>query len=66
LIIEIDGGIHEQQGDYDQIRSELLVIQHDLCVIRFTNEEIMKDMDTVLMRLKNFIIAGDPPPAPPC
>ena len=35
LIIEIDGGIHEQQADYDQIRSELLAIQHDLRVVRF-------------------------------
>ena len=30
LIIEIDGGIHDQQSNYDWIRSDLLSIQHDL------------------------------------
>ena len=56
LIIEIDGGIHEQQADYDQIRSELLAIQHDLRVIRFTNEEIIKDIDAVIKRLRKYVI----------
>jgi len=56
LIIEIDGGIHKQQIDYDQIRSELLAIQHDLRVIRFTNEEIQKYINSVLKRLQKFVI----------
>ena len=65
LIIEIDGGIHERQTDYDLIRSELLAIQHDLRIIRFTNEEIIKDMDTVLTRLQKFVTLPTPLPVGP-
>lgn len=57
LIIEIDGGIHKQQIDYDQIRGELFAIQHDLRVIRFTNKEIQKDINSVLKRLQKFVIS---------
>jgi len=55
LIIEIDGGIHQQQADYDQIRCELLSIQHDLEIIRFTNSEIMNDINNVLLKIKEFV-----------
>ncbi len=56
LIIEIDGGHHKQEVDYDHIRNELLANQHDIQVIRFTNEEIMKDIDAVLTRLQKLVI----------
>jgi len=55
LFIEVDGGIHNQQKDYDKIRSELLSIQHDLRIIRFTNDEIIEDINKVLLTLRKFI-----------
>jgi very-short-patch-repair endonuclease len=56
LIIEIDGGIHEKQSDYDQIRSDLLSIQHELKIIRFTNEEIIDDTNGVILKLRRILI----------
>ena len=47
LVVEIDGGIHEQQKDYDQIRSEILETQKDLRVIRFMNREVFEDIESV-------------------
>jgi very-short-patch-repair endonuclease len=51
LVIEIDGGVHHQQKEYDQIRSEILETQHDLHVIRFSNAEILNDIESVLFKL---------------
>jgi very-short-patch-repair endonuclease len=56
LIIEIDGGIHEQQKEYDKIRTEILDSQNDLKVMRFKNEEILDDINFVLKNLQNSII----------
>ena len=50
LIIEIDGGIHQQQKDYDESRTEWLT-QRDFKVIRFTNEEVLNDIETVLRKI---------------
>ena len=55
LIVEIDGGIHEQQKDYDEIRSELLETQRDLKVIRFSNEQVMTDVEGVLLEMERYI-----------
>jgi very-short-patch-repair endonuclease len=59
LVIEIDGGIHKRQRDHDQIRTDILKSQCGLRVIRFSNEEVIDDIDRVLLKLT------DPPPAPP-
>ena len=50
LVIELDGGIHEQQRDYDAARTEWL-IDRDFKVIRFTNDEVLKNIDTVLKKI---------------
>ena len=55
LIVEIDGGVHEQQKDYDQIRTEILESQHELKVVRYKNEEIEKNINKVLINLKSVI-----------
>jgi very-short-patch-repair endonuclease len=55
LIVEIDGGIHEQQEEYDQIRSEILESQHKYKVIRYNNNEVLRDIDKVLAHLKSVI-----------
>ena len=56
LVVEIDGGIHEQQEDYDQIRTEIMEIQKKLRVVRFMNEDVMISMNEVLSRLHDFMI----------
>jgi leucyl-tRNA synthetase len=47
LVIEIDGGIHKAQADYDQYREDVLLTM-GYKVLRFTNEEVMGKMSMVL------------------
>ena len=50
LVIEIDGGIHRQQQEYDAAREEYLRARN-YKIIRFTNEEILQNLPTVLSRI---------------
>jgi very-short-patch-repair endonuclease len=51
LIIEVDGGVHEQQKEYDKIRQHILELMN--CkIIRFTNKEITDEIDAVLKKIK--------------
>jgi very-short-patch-repair endonuclease len=50
LVVEVDGGIHASQRDYDEARSEWLS-QRGFRVIRFTNEEVLNDIEGVLGRI---------------
>ncbi|MDQ7797939.1 MAG: DUF559 domain-containing protein [Candidatus Edwardsbacteria bacterium] len=51
LVIEIDGGIHEQQKGYDELRDHIITA-YGVKVIRFTNEEVLDKSDWVVKRLK--------------
>ena len=50
LVVELDGRQHEWFADYDSGRSEVLE-RFGLRVIRFTNEEVCGDLDSVLARI---------------
>ncbi len=52
LAIELDGGQHAEQEkrEYDEARSEYLKT-HGVTVMRFWNNEIMKNIDGVLERI---------------
>ena len=56
LVIEIDGEIHnsEEVKDYDSSRQYCLELL-GLTIIRFTNHEVIFDMDSVLSRIHNYI-----------
>ena len=56
LIIELDGGYHEKEDQQkkDDIRTDLLSFQ-GLDIIRFTNQEVMENMETVLKTLEEKI-----------
>lgn len=47
LVIELDGGIHEQQVDYDTVRESLLRAR-GLQILRFPNEQVLSNIETVL------------------
>lgn len=47
LIIEVDGDIHDSQQEYDADRADYL-IGLGFRIVRFTNDEIMKNMEVVL------------------
>ena len=53
LVIEVDGKIHRKQKEYDRKREDILKAS-GYHVIRFTNEEILDDVDSVLMRIESF------------
>jgi very-short-patch-repair endonuclease len=50
LIVELDGGIHELQKEYDAER-EAYLIALGFRIIRFKNEEIFKDLQRVLLKI---------------
>jgi very-short-patch-repair endonuclease len=50
LIVEVDGGIHDLQEEYDAEREEHLR-SLGFRIIRFANEEIQKDLKGVLQRI---------------
>ncbi len=61
LIIEIDGGQHAEQVEYDIQRTKWLNTQ-GFKVLRFWNNEVFQEIDAVIERIaKNF---NEPPPHP--
>ncbi len=50
IAIEVDGAIHESQKDSDATRSEYLQT-HGYRVIRFSNEQVLRDLPEVLNRI---------------
>ncbi len=46
LIIEVDGGQHSEQVDYDQKRASFLE-QQGFRILRFWNNEVLEEMDGV-------------------
>tara|TARA_R110000850_G_scaffold254614_1_gene380209 strand:+ start:98208 stop:101675 length:3468 start_codon:yes stop_codon:yes gene_type:complete len=52
LIIEIDGEIHKNQVDADESRQLLLEEKKRYKVIRFSNDEVLNQIESVLNRIK--------------
>jgi len=50
LVIEVDGGIHDEQREQDAARTAILE-QYGYRVVRFRNEEILTDLSAVLARI---------------
>lgn len=63
LIIEIDGGQHAEQIEYDQHRDDWLHSQ-GYTVLRFWNNEVMQHLEGVLEQIRNMItLSPNPSPA---
>ncbi|MDD4179952.1 MAG: DUF559 domain-containing protein [Candidatus Margulisbacteria bacterium] len=54
LVIEIDGGIHNKQKDYDQLRQEEIESKFNT-VIRVRNEEIKDNCVALIGKIKEAI-----------
>jgi len=50
VIVEIDGGIHTQQAEYDKARDQVLA-SRNLLILRFTNTQVTSDISGVLARI---------------
>ena len=58
LIVEVDGEIHKTQREYDEGRTAVLE-RMGLKVIRFTNEEVLNNIDNVIECIKNYLTVID-------
>ena len=54
IIIEIDGKIHDFRKEDDANRQHLLE-KEGYIVLRFTNDEVINELDTVLIKIKDVI-----------
>jgi very-short-patch-repair endonuclease len=63
IIVEIDGDTHDINDQRDQIRTRYLNEQ-GYTVLRFSNLEVIENLDGVLMRLSEVVEALRNPPLP--
>lgn len=61
LIIELDGGQHADQQQYDELRSQYLQ-QMGYRVVRFWNNEVLQELDAVLEAIR-LVVVNTPSPA---
>lgn len=54
LAVEIDGGVHDKQKDYDELRQELIE-NKGIRFVRVTNDEIKKDVNILLEKIRAFL-----------
>ena len=62
LIVEVDGESHASQEDYDAARTAWLEAQ-DHHVIRFSNTDVMSNLEGVLQVIFEQCVRYAPPPA---
>ena len=50
VVVEVDGGIHQQQHGYDAERNRVMFAR-GLQVLRFTNDQVACEIEAVLQRI---------------
>ncbi|MFA5928786.1 MAG: endonuclease domain-containing protein [Candidatus Margulisiibacteriota bacterium] len=60
LVVEIDGGVHNEQKEYDQNR-ELVLRKAGFAIIRIPSEDICSNIDKVFIMLEQLIQEGPVP-----
>ena len=60
LVIEADGGIHDEkeQKQYDRFRDSDMQ-QFGITVLRFSNQQILEEMESVIEKIKSIIQANE-------
>ena len=61
LVVELDGGQHQQCKARDVEREQFL-IKRGYQVIRFWNDDVLKNTTSVLKQIHNYISPTQPPP----
>lgn len=66
LVIEVDGGQHKQQAEYDKKRTQQLEMA-GFRVLRFWDNEVLREMESVMDRIWLVVqeIQPHPHPCPP-
>lgn len=57
LVIEVDGDIHDLQKEEDE-RREKVLSQMGLRVVRFRNDEVLRDLSAVVNKIKAITLSG--------
>ena len=56
LVIEVDGGYHSEiEQEYDDEQRSLWLEKMGYKVIRFSNEQVISDIDNVLKEIKKYL-----------
>ena len=55
LVIEVDGDIHDLQRDEDA-RRENALREMGLRIVRFRNDEVVRDLSAVLRKIRELIV----------
>ena len=55
LVLEVDGPIHNRQVEYDAERTAWLENERGYRVIRFSNEDVLTDIEEVLARIREAL-----------
>ena len=63
LIVEIDGGQHAEQVEYDR-RRDAYLHSEGFTVLRFWNNQVLCETDTVLESIRQAITTLSPGPSP--
>ncbi len=58
LVIEVDGEVHRYTGDHDIARQEFLEAL-ELRFLRFTNDDVMHNLEGVIAAIKRALPPGD-------
>jgi len=64
LVIEVDGDTHPQEDRYDAKRTDFLATQ-GYRVVRFSNVDVMGNLEGVLSAIADALRAPSPRPSPP-
>jgi very-short-patch-repair endonuclease len=59
-VVELDGDIHDKQIDAYLVRAQK-IMDHGYSIIRFKNDEIENDIETVLASIKSACKIDLPP-----
>ena len=62
LVIEVDGGSHLEQEEYDQERTRWLEDEKGYRVIRFTNDDVLKNIHEVVEAIQEAVNSPHPSP----
>jgi len=50
LVVEVDGPVHDERGDFDAERERMLAAR-GVSVVRVRNEEVFENLDAVVRRI---------------
>jgi len=64
LVIEVDGGQHMEQADYDRLRSQQLQTA-GFRVLRFWNNEVLQSVEAVMEQICMAVQERQASPSPP-